>query len=126
MGNTAHATAVDMMPSRPIIRPGRRLRLRRKQPQPHTAWSRSQTSVIRAAIGHTLKPAEQGSKILVEGDGWGGGKDFYEAIVTEADAHTFTVVRLEGRWEESHVLREYCHASRSSEACIVSDRAGET
>merc|ERR1711879_1113858 len=59
---------------------------------------------IRLSIGHTLSPVEQGMKVIVQGDGWGGGQGSYTATVTEADAQTFTVVR-DGVWEETHVLR---------------------
>jgi len=77
---------------------------------------RSHTTVIRASIGHILAPAEQGSTVLVQGDGWGGGNGTYLATITEADAQTFTVIR-HGAWDETHVLREHC--------CVRS-RAGDS
>lgn len=48
--------------------------------------------------------------MAVVGDGWGGGRGGYEAIVTESDELTFTVVRIGGEeaWTETHVLREFC------------------
>merc|ERR1712008_209576 len=42
--------------------------------------------------------------------GQGLGKSGYEAIVTEADDFTYTVVALGGQcpWTETHVLKQYC------------------
>eukprot|EP00746_Dinoflagellata_sp_MGD_P066333 gnl/MRDRNA2_/MRDRNA2_27501_c0_seq1.p1 gnl/MRDRNA2_/MRDRNA2_27501_c0~~gnl/MRDRNA2_/MRDRNA2_27501_c0_seq1.p1 ORF type:complete len:648 (+),score=128.11 gnl/MRDRNA2_/MRDRNA2_27501_c0_seq1:58-2001(+) len=49
-----------------------------------------------------------GQKLRVAGDGWGGGKGFYHAIVTEADdEQTYTVV-MEGSKSTRVVLRENC------------------
>eukprot|EP00747_Dinoflagellata_sp_TGD_P061152 gnl/TRDRNA2_/TRDRNA2_152386_c1_seq1.p1 gnl/TRDRNA2_/TRDRNA2_152386_c1~~gnl/TRDRNA2_/TRDRNA2_152386_c1_seq1.p1 ORF type:complete len:482 (+),score=110.89 gnl/TRDRNA2_/TRDRNA2_152386_c1_seq1:156-1448(+) len=65
----------------------------------------------RAALGHKLRPQERGQRVVVVGDGWGGGgKKGYEAIVTEADDFTFTVVSTGGDtpWTETHVLKEHC------------------
>lgn len=63
-----------------------------------------------AATGHTLRPQEMGHRVAVVGDGWGSGQGGYEAVVTEADNHTFTVVAVSGEnvWKEAHVLREHC------------------
>merc|ERR1711972_7303 len=63
-----------------------------------------------AEIGHTLRPQEMGQRVAVAGDGWGGGDGGYEAVVTEADNHTFTVIPVDGRlaWRETHVLRQHC------------------
>mmetsp|Transcript_13271 Transcript_13271/g.25560 ORF Transcript_13271/g.25560 Transcript_13271/m.25560 type:complete len:773 (-) Transcript_13271:128-2446(-) len=64
------------------------------------------------SMGHTLSPLQQGQRIAVIGDGWGQGlgKSGYEAIVTEADDFTYTVVSLGGDcpWTETHVLKQYC------------------
>lgn len=51
-----------------------------------------------------------GCKIRVRGDGWGGGAGEYEGTVTEADDHSFTVIFRNDnkKWEETHVLRQYC------------------
>lgn len=61
-------------------------------------------------IGHTLQPPQQGLRVAVVGDGWGGRNGGYEAVVTEADRFTFTVVATSGNnaWTESHVLKEHC------------------
>jgi len=74
------------------------------------AFSRSQTSVLRERLGHDLTPPEQGTEVLVHGDGWGGGRGEYAATVTEADSLTFTVIYQNGprAWEETHVLRSFC------------------
>jgi len=62
--------------------------------------------------GHTLRPALMGCHVVVVGDGWGGPApgSGYEAVVTEADNLTFTVVAVGGdeAWKETHVLQEYC------------------
>lgn len=63
------------------------------------------------AAGHTLCPAVQGRHVAVVGDGWGGGvPGGYEAIITEADHKTFTVIAVNGEtaWHETHVLQECC------------------
>merc|ERR1712137_176917 len=74
-----------------------------------TAPMRLGSSDIRLSIGHTLNPVEQGMKVIVRGDGWGGGHGTYNATVTEADDLTFTVVRERNSvWEETHVLRALC------------------
>jgi len=64
----------------------------------------------RSEIGHVLHPPQQGRRVAVVGDGWGGGTGGYEAMVMEADASSFTVVALSGplRWEETHVMKEHC------------------
>jgi len=50
-----------------------------------------------------------GSKVKVQGDGWGGGSGEYVASVTEADEMTLTLVFKKGAaWEETCVLREHC------------------
>jgi len=56
------------------------------------------------------RPKEQGHCVAVIGDGWGNGQGGYQAIVTEADDLTFTVVMVDsaGRWEETHVLKSCC------------------
>lgn len=63
-----------------------------------------------SAMGHSLQPPQQGLRIAVIGDGWGSREGGYEAVVTEADNYTFTVVATSGKnqWTESHVLRENC------------------
>lgn len=64
-----------------------------------------------AAFGHTLRPPQQGQRVAVIGDGWGGTDCAgYEALVTEADYLTYTVVALGGPspWAESHVLKSCC------------------
>merc|ERR1712061_664542 len=68
------------------------------------------TGQIRQALGHTLRPPEQGRYVIVRGDGWGGGRGEYIATVTEADPATFTVVAVSGPepWSERHVLRSHC------------------
>lgn len=58
------------------------------------------------SVGHTLQPDRQGQRISVIGDGWGGGKGGYEAVVIEADDYTYTVV--DDAWQETHVLKEHC------------------
>jgi len=62
-----------------------------------------------SAAGHTLRPAQQGMRVAVIGDGWGSGSGGYEAIITEADSHTYTLVSLFGpmAWKETHVLKQY-------------------
>lgn len=109
---------------------GRRVRLTGKQravPVPMVAqedmsasargvqeFRRTHSSEIRETIGHSLAPPEQGMKVRVIGDGWGGGASEYLATITEADSSTFTVIRFGTSvgplraWEESHVLRENC------------------
>mmetsp|Transcript_55412 Transcript_55412/g.110137 ORF Transcript_55412/g.110137 Transcript_55412/m.110137 type:complete len:517 (-) Transcript_55412:189-1739(-) len=59
---------------------------------------------------HTNRPKEQGRCVAVIGNGWGDGDGGYQAIVTEADDLTFTVVMVDsaGRWEETHVLKSCC------------------
>eukprot|EP00928_Gymnodinium_smaydae_P078717 TRINITY_DN6280_c0_g1_i1.p1 TRINITY_DN6280_c0_g1~~TRINITY_DN6280_c0_g1_i1.p1 ORF type:complete len:640 (+),score=197.17 TRINITY_DN6280_c0_g1_i1:58-1977(+) len=59
------------------------------------------------ASGHTLRPRELGQRVVVVGDGWGQGTGGYEAVITEADDSTFTVISV-GGWEETHVLRSCC------------------
>jgi len=63
-------------------------------------------------MGHTLSPLQRGLRVAVVGDGWGQGlgKSGYEAIITEADDFTYTVVSLSGPcpWTETHVLKQYC------------------
>lgn len=62
------------------------------------------------SAGHTLRPAQLGHRVAVVGDGWGGGSGGYEAVVTEADRHTFTVIAVSGpdAWKETHVLQDCC------------------
>lgn len=63
------------------------------------------------STGHTLSPSAQGRHVAVVGDGWGGGAPGgYEAIVTEADNKTFTVIAVNGddAWKETHVLQDCC------------------
>jgi len=82
-------------------------------PQPR-ASSVLDEEARRTAIGHTLRPANQGRRVAVVGDGWGGGGDGdapgYEAMIIEADDLSFTVVALSGpmKWQETHVLQEHC------------------
>lgn len=61
-------------------------------------------------VGHSLQPQQQGQRINVLGDGWGGNGPGYEAVVTEADHDTFTVIAVSGPelWRETHVRREFC------------------
>lgn len=76
-----------------------------------TAPHGKDAKVTLACLGHTLRPAQMGQRVAVIGDGWGqaleGG---YEAIVTEADHYTYSVVALSGDspWSETHVLKSYC------------------
>jgi len=58
----------------------------------------------------TSRPKERGHGVAVIGDGWGNGHGGYQAIITEADDLTFTVVMVDsaGRWEETHVLKSCC------------------
>lgn len=74
-----------------------------------SAPSRPENGLLRAA-GHTLQPSQQGQRVTVIGDGWGGPGADYEAVVTEADYSTFTVVAVSGpdAWKETHVLKEHC------------------
>lgn len=95
--------------------------------------ARSQSTVIRAAIGHMLSPTEQGWLVLVEGDGWGGGSGSYFGTVTEADANTFTVIRHGNHhgdrrmgWEETHVLRKHCRIRPRGASPTASERASDT
>jgi hypothetical protein len=89
-------------------------------------FSRSQTAVTRAAIGHTLAPAEQGLMVWVQGDGWGGGSGTYLATVTEADEQTFTIIRRGGCWVEAHVLRELCRLCPRGESDSISAGSDDT
>lgn len=62
-------------------------------------------------VGHTLRPVELGEAVLVEGDGWGGGRGSYRATVVEADRYTYTVVASKCApepWKQAHVLRRCC------------------
>jgi len=63
-----------------------------------------------SALGHTLSPLQQGLRVAVLGDGWGSREGGYEAVVTEADHYTFTVIATSGKslWAENHVLKEHC------------------
>lgn len=84
------------------------------------------SSPWRKALGHSLAPPERGLQVLVKGDGWGGGSGQFEALVTEADERSFTVIRT-GSWEETHVLREYCKllpASNSGECNVITRTRG--
>jgi len=71
---------------------------------------RQKTGQTSRSFGHTLRPSQQGRIVAVIGDGWGGGEGGYDAVVTEADNHTFTVVCLSGDspWQETHVLKKQC------------------
>jgi hypothetical protein len=75
-----------------------------------TGPSTTSVDLCPSRFGHTLKPAQQGLRVAVVGDGWGGKDAGYEAIVTEADDYTFTVIATTGdhQWAESHVLKEHC------------------
>jgi len=60
-----------------------------------------------------------GCRVVVIGDGWGGPSATgtgYEAVVTEADNQTYTVVAVNGNaaWQETHVLQECCVPLSSS------------
>lgn len=86
---------------------------------------RLQGTTFKAPIASTTSKAslnprkmnkDVGIRVAVVGDGWGGivskvggngGVGGYEAVVTEADDLTFTVVAV-GCWEETHVLRACC------------------
>lgn len=57
--------------------------------------------------GFVSNPPEQGSRVQVKGDGWGGPGPGFFGTVIEADDHTFTVID-ENLWRETHVLRKYC------------------
>lgn len=66
-----------------------------------------------ATNGHTLRPLQQGQRVAVVGDGWGGDAGpygGYEAMVTEADYLTYTIISLGGpmAWKETHVLKSCC------------------
>jgi hypothetical protein len=83
-----------------------------------------------ASLGHTLRPALQGTRVAVIGDGWGGGSGGYEGVITEADAHTYTLVGLDGpqSWKETHVLKKYAiplmpasYASVASSESVVAE-----
>lgn len=59
-------------------------------------------------VGQIIRnPKELGQRVAVAGDGWGNGEGGYEAVVTEADDLTFTVISV-NTWEETHVLRSCC------------------
>eukprot|EP00927_Polykrikos_kofoidii_P066186 TRINITY_DN61834_c0_g1_i1.p1 TRINITY_DN61834_c0_g1~~TRINITY_DN61834_c0_g1_i1.p1 ORF type:complete len:391 (-),score=43.28 TRINITY_DN61834_c0_g1_i1:210-1382(-) len=70
----------------------------------------SPSGSLLAALGHSLRPPQMGQSVVVIGDGWGQGTSGYEAVITEADFHTFTVVSVSGEspWTETHALRRYC------------------
>jgi len=76
----------------------------------HTPSSPCDRKVTLARMGHTLRPAQMGQRVAVIGDGWGQGSSGYEALVTEADDYTYTVVALSGDspWSETHVLKSCC------------------
>lgn len=77
------------------------------------------------AAGHTLRPSVLGRRVVVVGDGWGaGGPGGYEAVVTEADHKTYTVIAVSGAkaWMETHVLQEHCVLVSSTEH--VKDETG--
>jgi len=61
-----------------------------------------------ASAGHTRRPSQQGHRVAVIGDGWDNDEGGYEAMITEADNKTFTVISLSGDapWTETHVLRD--------------------
>lgn len=76
-----------------------------------------------SSMGHTLQPPQQGLRVAVVGDGWGDRDGGYEAVVTEADHYTFTVIATSGKhpWTENHVLKENCIFL--SEASSTSEKA---
>mmetsp|Transcript_61393 Transcript_61393/g.155061 ORF Transcript_61393/g.155061 Transcript_61393/m.155061 type:complete len:614 (-) Transcript_61393:96-1937(-) len=91
-------------------------KVRKQKPSAPSAGSDSvddRGGHLLAGTGHTLRPALLGCRVVVIGDGWGGpsatGRG-YEAVVTEADSKTFTVVPVSGdsAWRETHVLQECC------------------
>eukprot|EP00933_Yihiella_yeosuensis_P017898 TRINITY_DN14875_c0_g8_i1.p1 TRINITY_DN14875_c0_g8~~TRINITY_DN14875_c0_g8_i1.p1 ORF type:complete len:130 (+),score=43.66 TRINITY_DN14875_c0_g8_i1:358-747(+) len=52
----------------------------------------------------------RGSKVMVQGDGWGGGTGEYEATIVDVDDATFNVIfrNDDKKFEETHVLKEHC------------------
>lgn len=74
------------------------------------------STTSKASLNPRKMNKDVGIRVAVVGDGWGGivskvggngGVGGYEAVVTEADDLTFTVVAV-GCWEETHVLRACC------------------
>jgi len=88
---------------------GRNPQTSQQQPHKHIHQAGKDAALF---MGHTLSPLQRGLRVAVIGDGWGQGlgKSGYEAIVTEADDFTYTVVALGGQcpWTETHVLKQYC------------------
>jgi len=73
------------------------------------------------SLGHTLCPDLQGRRVMVIGDGWGSGEGSFEAVVTEADNFTYTVIVVGsgGAYEETHVLKAYCTLVADVKACAA-------
>jgi len=97
-------------------------RRRRSKVAAGPSTSRDSDFSLKAA-GHTLRPDQLGCTVSVVGDGWGGGGEAvsYQAVVLEADDHTFTVVAVSGdeQWKEMHVLREHCiSVDDASSGCV--------
>merc|ERR1712008_457802 len=88
---------------------GRNPQTSQQQPHKHIHQAGKDAALF---MGHTLSPLQRGLRVAVIGDGWGQGlgKSGYEAIITEADDFTYTVVALGGDcpWTETHVLQQYC------------------
>ncbi|CAJ1385932.1 unnamed protein product [Effrenium voratum] len=96
-------------PARPVATPARG-RGRPSRPSVSSAEKLKRPQKLKELGGHTLQPRQQGCRVRVAGDGWGGPGDSYEAIITEADSSTFTVVAVSGpsTWKETHVLQDCC------------------
>lgn len=115
-------------PDHSTVTPVRPTRCPRKSDDDSSAKSRMQTGrpsssqgPTASTLGHTLSPAQQGLRVAVVGDGWGGREGGYEALVTEADHYTFTVIHKQS-WIESHVLKENCIFLAEEEASTVGKR----
>eukprot|EP00928_Gymnodinium_smaydae_P056438 TRINITY_DN39822_c0_g1_i1.p1 TRINITY_DN39822_c0_g1~~TRINITY_DN39822_c0_g1_i1.p1 ORF type:complete len:474 (-),score=37.90 TRINITY_DN39822_c0_g1_i1:142-1563(-) len=88
------------------------------------------------AAWHLLRPPLFGHRVVVIGGGWGGSEPMingfcsgYEAIVTEADMRTYTVVATSGTnvWQETHVLQKYCvPVACTQQSAASSSRKGES
>jgi len=83
----------------------------RAKPQKEEAASSS-----RRRPSEPLRPVV-GCKVMVKGDGWGGGTGEYKGTVIELDDITFSVVfqNDDKKWEETQVLREHCQVIESEE-----------
>eukprot|EP00930_Biecheleria_cincta_P030818 TRINITY_DN21361_c0_g1_i1.p1 TRINITY_DN21361_c0_g1~~TRINITY_DN21361_c0_g1_i1.p1 ORF type:complete len:541 (-),score=133.82 TRINITY_DN21361_c0_g1_i1:406-1989(-) len=94
------------------------------KPSSQTAAAASVIDTQLSKLGHTLQPAQQGQRVQVHGDGWGGSGPGFDAIVTEADNSTFTVIVLSGAdaWKETHVLQEHCHPVVDDDSSPVAGR----